>query len=106
MPATRTVLARGTLVYLRRPVQSDASPFLTALSSLATPLVALERFARGAARIFAKLEWFNPGGSLKDRIARAMILDAERRGQLRPGGIYLSKFIYDRDRAAAAKARF
>jgi cysteine synthase A len=52
----------------------------------ATPLVELARFARGAARIFAKLEWFNPGGSVKDRIARAMILDAERRGLLRPGG--------------------
>jgi ribosomal-protein-alanine N-acetyltransferase len=33
MPATRTVLARGTLVYLRRPVQRDASPFLTAVQS-------------------------------------------------------------------------
>jgi [ribosomal protein S5]-alanine N-acetyltransferase len=33
MPATRTVLARGTLVYLRRPVQRDASPFLTAVES-------------------------------------------------------------------------
>jgi cysteine synthase A len=51
-----------------------------------TPLVELARFARGAARIFAKLEWFNPGGSVKDRIARAMILDAERQGLLRPGG--------------------
>jgi ribosomal-protein-alanine N-acetyltransferase len=33
MPATRTVLARGTLVYLRRPVHRDASPFLTAVES-------------------------------------------------------------------------
>src|SRR6202162_5083847 len=33
MPATRTVLARGTLVYLRRPVRRDASPFLTAVES-------------------------------------------------------------------------
>src|SRR5215831_9463971 len=51
-----------------------------------TPLVELSRFAHGAARILAKLEWFNPGGSVKDRIARAMIDDAERRGLLRPGG--------------------
>jgi [ribosomal protein S5]-alanine N-acetyltransferase len=33
MPATRTVLARGTLVYLRRPIQRDASPFLTAVEA-------------------------------------------------------------------------
>ncbi len=51
-----------------------------------TPLVELSRFAAGAARIFAKLEWFNPGGSVKDRIARAMVADAETRGLLRPGG--------------------
>jgi cysteine synthase len=52
----------------------------------ATPIVELARFSRGAARIFAKLEWFNPGGSVKDRIARAMIADAELRGLLAPGG--------------------
>ena len=52
----------------------------------ATPLVELPRFARGAARIFAKLEWFNPGGSVKDRIARGMLDDAEARGLIAPGG--------------------
>src|SRR5258708_15666088 len=52
----------------------------------ATPLVELARFSRGAARIFAKLEWFNPGGSVKDRIAGAMIEDAESRGLLTAGG--------------------
>ena len=52
----------------------------------ATPLVELARFSRGTARIFAKLEWFNPGGSVKDRIALAMIADAEQRGLLAPGG--------------------
>ncbi|HYR45577.1 MAG TPA: pyridoxal-phosphate dependent enzyme, partial [Thermoanaerobaculia bacterium] len=51
-----------------------------------TPLVELPRFAHGAGKIFAKLEWFNPGGSLKDRIALAMIEDAEDRGLLAPGG--------------------
>ena len=51
-----------------------------------TPLVQLARFSRGAARLFAKLEWFNPGGSVKDRIAKAMINDAERRELLRAGG--------------------
>jgi cysteine synthase A len=51
-----------------------------------TPLVELRRFSRGAARVFAKLEQFNPGGSVKDRIAKAMVEDAEARGLLRPGG--------------------
>ncbi|MEO8433168.1 MAG: cysteine synthase family protein, partial [Acidobacteriota bacterium] len=40
----------------------------------------------GAARIFAKLEWFNPGGSVKDRAAFAMLEDAEARGLILPGG--------------------
>jgi cysteine synthase A len=52
----------------------------------ATPLVELPGLARGAARVLAKLEWFNPGGSVKDRIALAMIDDAEERGLLQPGG--------------------
>ncbi len=51
-----------------------------------TPMVELSRFSRGAARIFAKLEWLNPGGSVKDRIGRAMVEDGERRGLLAPGG--------------------
>ncbi len=51
-----------------------------------TPVVELSRYAPGAARIVAKLEWLNPGGSVKDRIARAMIEDAERSGLLSPGG--------------------
>jgi cysteine synthase A len=50
-----------------------------------TPLVELPRFARDAARLFAKLEWFNPGGSVKDRIARGMLDDAEARGLIEPG---------------------
>jgi cysteine synthase A len=51
-----------------------------------TPHAELTRFSRGAARIFAKLEFLNPGGSVKDRIARSMIEDAEARGLLKPGG--------------------
>lgn len=52
-----------------------------------TPLVRLQRLpdAKGA-RIYAKLEQFNPGGSVKDRIALSMVLDAESRGLLKPGG--------------------
>lgn len=54
-----------------------------------TPLVELERYQKRhglEARILAKLEFFNPAGSIKDRAAREMILDAERRGLLQPGG--------------------
>ncbi len=51
-----------------------------------TPLVRLNRINRGTAPTFyAKLEFFNPGGSVKDRIGLAMILDAERKGLLKPG---------------------
>jgi cystathionine beta-synthase len=52
-----------------------------------TPLVRLSRIARGLRpQLVAKLEVFNPGGSIKDRVAVAMIEAAERDGRLRPGG--------------------
>jgi cysteine synthase A len=52
-----------------------------------TPLVELRRIGAGAGvRLLAKLESRNPGGSVKDRIAAAMVEDAERSGRLRPGG--------------------
>jgi cysteine synthase A len=51
-----------------------------------TPLLHLSRFARPPlAEIYAKLEYMNPGGSVKDRAALGMVLDAEQRGLLRPG---------------------
>ncbi|MBZ0159548.1 cysteine synthase A [Candidatus Methylomirabilis sp.] len=51
-----------------------------------TPLVQLQRIPRpGSARILGKLESLNPGGSVKDRIAFAMIEEAERSGRLKPG---------------------
>jgi cystathionine beta-synthase len=53
-----------------------------------TPLVALDRLAAGlTARVVAKLEHMNPGGSVKDRIALPMIEAAERAGLLKPGGV-------------------
>lgn len=53
----------------------------------ATPLVRLSRFSpSGSATIYAKVEAFNPGGSVKDRIALAMIERAEQDGSLKPGG--------------------
>lgn len=51
-----------------------------------TPLLALERFAPDSG-ILAKLEYFNPLSSAKDRAALYMIADAEERGRLRPGGV-------------------
>src|ERR1700748_1898502 len=52
-----------------------------------TPLVRLARIApRVRPQLLAKLEVFNPGGSIKDRIAVALIEAAERDGRLRPGG--------------------
>ena len=51
-----------------------------------TPIVRLQKLPHaGGAVVLAKLEFFNPGGSVKDRIAVSMIEDAERRGALRPG---------------------
>jgi cystathionine beta-synthase len=51
-----------------------------------TPLVRLRRFHPQGATLAAKLEWFNPGGSVKDRIGVAMIEAGEKAGLLRPGG--------------------
>jgi len=53
-----------------------------------TPLLELGKFSADkglAAPIYAKVEYFNPGGSVKDRIAYAMIIDAEKKGILKPG---------------------
>ena len=50
-----------------------------------TPLLEIAGIEGQKARIVAKLEYFNPGGSVKDRIALAMIEDAEQRGILHPG---------------------
>ncbi len=51
-----------------------------------TPVVTLAKVVpEGAADVFVKLEWFNPTGSYKDRMALAMIEEAEKRGDLTPG---------------------
>ncbi len=51
-----------------------------------TPLVEISnKLNKGGARVLAKVEFFNPGGSVKDRISLAMVEDAERRGVLKPG---------------------
>ncbi|MDT3485407.1 cysteine synthase A [Stenotrophomonas maltophilia] len=50
-----------------------------------TPIVKLQRLAPPQVSLYAKVESFNPGGSVKDRLALAIILDAEARGVLKPG---------------------
>jgi cysteine synthase A len=50
-----------------------------------TPIVRLPRIAPSHVELYAKVEAFNPGGSVKDRLALAIILDAEKRGVLAPG---------------------
>ncbi len=50
-----------------------------------TPIVKLQRLAPQGVTVYAKVESFNPGGSVKDRLALAIILDAEERGLLKPG---------------------
>ena len=57
-----------------------------------TPLLALHRWAKQqqlVAEIVAKVEYFNPGGSVKDRVALSMITDAEEKGLLKPGALII-----------------
>lgn len=58
-----------------------------------TPMLAfhhiLEEYTTGKAAIYGKLEYFNPAGSVKDRVAKAMLDDAEKRGLLKPGGVII-----------------
>jgi cysteine synthase A len=50
-----------------------------------TPIIKLQRLAPKHATVYVKAEAFNPGGSVKDRLALGIVLDAERRGLLKPG---------------------
>ena len=69
-----------------RPVARRGYPTVLELVG-STPIVRLERLGRGVpCELLAKLEYLNPGGSVKDRIGLAMIEAAERDGKLRPGG--------------------
>jgi cystathionine beta-synthase len=75
----------------RRPI-TDRGPHIEAAASLleligGTPLVRLDRIGRDVpGLLLAKLEFLNPGGSVKDRAALSMVEAAEREGKLRPGG--------------------
>jgi len=50
-----------------------------------TPIVKLHRLGPKHVDLYVKVEYFNPGGSVKDRLALAIVLDAEKRGALKPG---------------------
>lgn len=61
-------------------------PFDSILDTIGnTPVVKLQRLAPKHVELFVKVEFFNPGGSVKDRLAIAIVLDAERSGTLKPG---------------------
>jgi cysteine synthase A len=78
--------AKGRLVACPREVSTCLRPSALLQSIGHTPLVELAAASEETGcRILAKAEHMNPGGSVKDRIARAMVHEAERRGELRRG---------------------
>ena len=75
---------------LRIPDTEVPSDILSRIGN--TPLLRLDKITRDlpeAVDLLAKAEWFNPGGSVKDRPALNMILDGERTGRLAPGKVIL-----------------
>jgi cystathionine beta-synthase len=70
-------------------VAQHTKPYEDVLETIGwTPLIRITKVARGIRTpIYAKAEFFNPGGSVKDRIGIAMIEAAEREGRLKPGGL-------------------
>ncbi len=71
------------------PPPAHAQPYANVLETIGwTPLIRLNRVTAGVRTpVYAKAEFFNPGGSVKDRIGLAMIEAAEREGRLQPGGL-------------------
>jgi cystathionine beta-synthase len=70
-------------------VAQHTKPYADVLETIGwTPLIRLNKVTRGLRTpVYAKAEFFNPGGSVKDRIGIAMIEAAEREGRLKPGGL-------------------
>lgn len=62
-----------------------------------TPLLNASRYAKNAGiegvTLLTKLEYLNPAGSVKDRVALAMIEDAEKKGELKPGAMIMSQHL-------------
>ena len=69
--------------------KNHARPYANVLDTIGwTPLIRLNRVTGGLETpVYGKAEFFNPGGSVKDRIGLAIIEDAEKSGQLKPGGV-------------------
>ncbi|HET7622918.1 MAG TPA: cysteine synthase A [Gemmatimonadaceae bacterium] len=70
------------------PLPRNATPYEDVLGTIgSTPLIRLNRVTRGIATpVYGKADFFNPGGSVKDRIGLPIIEQAEREGKLKPGG--------------------
>jgi threonine synthase len=70
--------------------EESAMPVFSDITKLVgrTPIVKLNRLAPKHVSMFVKIEFFNPASSVKDRLALAMIEDAERRGTLKPGNVH------------------
>ncbi|HEY8377892.1 MAG TPA: cysteine synthase family protein, partial [Nannocystis sp.] len=70
-------------------VRRNVAPYANVLETIGwTPLIRLNRVTNGIRTpVYAKAEFYNPGGSVKDRIGPAIIEAAEREGKLRPGGV-------------------
>ncbi len=76
------------MAIMEPPVSSGTEILNNVMEAIGnTPLIRINKLAQGLKpTVLAKVEFFNPGGSVKDRIGPAMIEDAERRGSLKPGG--------------------
>ena len=72
-------------------VARNAKPYESVLETIGwTPLIHLTRVTRGIRTpVYGKADFFNPGGSVKDRAAARMIADGEKSGALLPGGTIL-----------------
>jgi len=85
--ATRRITPTGRPA-ARGHVERNRRPYDTVLDTIGwTPLIRLNRVTRGIVTpVYGKAEYFNPGGSVKDRIGMPIIEQAEREGTLKPGG--------------------
>ena len=82
-PSTTPTTPAGSRTSVRH-----ATPYESVLETIGwTPLIRLTRVTRGIQTpVYGKADFFNPGGSVKDRIGLPIIEQAEREGRLRPGG--------------------